>query len=262
MGDGSHRVPTLGLIESDNVTYRALIVDDERLARAGLRKLLEAREDLEVVAEASNVDLAIESLEKHKPDVMFLDIQMPDASGFELFDRVEVRAHVVFVTAYSEHALRAFEVNALDYLVKPVDPRDIERALSRLGTEPLSPRDDSKLLTLDDVVVLHEGQRIRFARVAEIVFIASADDYSEVHLASGTTVLVGVTVKRWEERLPSVRFARIHRSFLVNVAFINDVIQESGQWRVNLRTKNREKTLPMSRRFAQSLKRHFKLPDN
>ena len=117
---------------------RVVIVDDERLARAALAQLLRARDDVTIVGEAESVETAVLQIATCDPDVVFLDIKLPDGIGFDVFDRVSVRAHVVFVTAYGDHALRAFEVNALDYLVKPAQPAHIERALARARGLPAS----------------------------------------------------------------------------------------------------------------------------
>src|SRR5690606_31532679 len=114
---------------------RALIVDDERLARAVLRRELAAHPDVEVVAEADGVDAAVEILRRERIDLVFLDVQMPGGSGLELFDRIDTDARVIFVTAYDRYAVRAFDVHALDYLLKPVAPERLARALERAREE-------------------------------------------------------------------------------------------------------------------------------
>ena len=233
--------------------HRALIVDDERLARVALREVLEIRPDVEVVGEADCIDTAVQLVGELRPDVIVLDVQMPGESGFDLFDRAEVTASVVFVTAYDEYAVRAFEVNALYYLVKPVGPEQIDRSLKRLcTTEPPAP---TRPLDLDDVVCLNEGQSMKFASVKSIVFISAADDYTEVHTDSGKVALVPTALREWEERLPAERFARTHRSTLVNLSYIDEVLHEGGTWTVTLRGV--EATLPMSRRFAQALRKRL-----
>jgi two-component system, LytTR family, response regulator len=237
------------------MSYRAVVVDDERLSRVALRALLEQRADVEVVGEADCVDAAARLVSELQPDVVFLDVQMPGASGFELFDRVDVTGRVVFVTAYDEYAVRAFEVNALDYLVKPVTHAALERSLGRLVSpeepEP-APEPPPRRLSLDDVVCLHEGQSIKFVCVRGIVYLAAADDYTEVHLEDGKVALVATSLRQWAQQLPPDRFARTHRVNLVNLAFVDEVVQESGAWTVRLR--NLDVSLPMSRRFAQGLK--------
>ena len=237
----------------------ALIVDDERLARAALARLLGERDDVEVVAQAQSVADAAEALNRLEPDLVFLDVQMPGGSGFELFERTQVGADVIFVTAYDEHALRAFEVNALDYLVKPVSPDDIERALSRLAPtgQPQVPAPDGRQppLSLDDVVCLHEGPSMKFVAVKDICFIRAADDYTEAISTQGRTVLTNASLRTWEERLPTHAFARIHRSTMVNLLHVEDVVQEASSWLVHLR--GQPQPLTMSRRYAQALKKRL-----
>jgi two-component system LytT family response regulator len=206
------------------VSWRTLIVDDERLARVALREVLAERPDIEVVGEADCVSLARERVAALRPDLVFLDVQMPGGSGFELFrERFEPR--VVFCTAYERFAVRAFEVAALDYLMKPVSREQVDRAMARLGGSS----DASGVLEIDDLVSLREASAMRLVQPRDITFIQAADDYSEVHLAQGPSALVAVTLRRWEERLPSEWFVRIHRSSLVNLRHIESVrSSESG----------------------------------
>lgn len=230
--------------------WRALIVDDERLARVALKSLLEERGDVQVVGEADSVLSARVQVSQVKPDVVFLDVQMPGGSGFELFAHgLEVK--VVFCTAYEQYALRAFEVNALDYLLKPIDPAHVDRALKRLtvpGGEPAS----SAALKLDDLVSLKEATTTRFAAVRDITFIQAADDYSEVHLVDAKSALVDVTLRAWEARLPSADFVRIHRSSLVNLHHVEAIESADGQGQVVLRGQT--EPLVISRRMGRELR--------
>jgi two-component system LytT family response regulator len=234
---------------------RALIVDDERLARVALRTLLEERGDVEVVGEADSVGAAREKLRALSPDVVFLDVQMPGGSGFELF-KDEVRAKVVFCTAYEQYAVRAFEVNALDYLVKPVAPEQVDRALRRLVRPAEPPLDVSEPLEADDLVALRETRGLRFTKVRDITYIQAADDYSEVRLLDGATALVNVPLRRWEARLPAADFVRIHRSSLVNLRHVEEVQYLDGRFQVVLRGGP---VLPVSRRMASELKQRLRV---
>lgn len=236
--------------------WRALIVDDERLARVSLRDLLEERGDVEVVGEADSVASAREKLQSLRPDVVFLDVQMPGGSGFELMQS-DLEAKVVFCTAYEQYAVRAFEVNALDYLVKPAGPEQVDRALRRLQPQSQPKAAESgALLRIDDLVLLQEAKRARFVNVQDITHIQAADDYSEVHLTDGSRALVDVTLRRWESRLPEQHFVRIHRSSLVNLARVESVSHVEGQWRVSLQGGA---TLDVSRRMSGELKQRLKL---
>ncbi len=238
------------------MTLRALIVDDERLARLALRSLLEERPDVTVVGEADSVVAARQRVAELKPDVVFLDVHMPGGSGFELF-REGLAAKVVFCTAYEQFAVRAFEVNALDYLVKPVGPEQIDRALSRLQVAPTAngapaatPPNDAAL-ALDDLVSLREAHTLRFTRVRDVTHIQAADDYSEVHLVAGLAALVDVTLRRWELRLPASDFVRIHRSTLVNLHHVAEVRHADGHWQVVL--QGVAEPLVVSRRVGREL---------
>lgn len=227
--------------------WRALIVDDERLARAALKQLLAERDDVEVVGEADSVASARLRVKELDPDVVFLDVQMPGEAGFALVDGA-LRAKVIFCTAWEQYAVRAFEVNALDYLVKPVGPEQVDRALRRLGAP--EPQEPGEVLRLEDSVALREAHALRLAPVRDITHIKAADDYSEVHLAHGAPALVEVTLRKWEERLPR-DFVRIHRSTLVSLRHVAEVELHDGRWQVKLRDGQR---LEVSRRMASELK--------
>ncbi len=242
------------------MTYRTLLVDDERWARVALRQLLERHQQVDVVAEAESVAQAISLAEEHNPDLVFLDIHLSDGTGFDVAEQLPPSTRIVFATAYDEHALRAFEVNALDYLLKPVDPRHIARSLARLDALP--PRGEpndapaTSALRMEDIVCLQDAGRLKFVHVRDIVFIEASGDYSEVHLANGDASLVSQSLRRWKERLPSP-FRSIFRSTLVNLHFVDEIAQRDGRWQVHLR--DRDQPLPMSRRYAQALRKQLNL---
>jgi two-component system LytT family response regulator len=255
----------------------ALLVDDERLARRELRTLLGAHaDDIAVVGEASSVREAARRLETLEPDVVFLDVQMPRQSGFELLAQVDNRFRVVFVTAYDAYALRAFEVNALDYLLKPVHPERLARTVGRLRLaaagaddeaappprpEPSSPAprpadDDARPLGADDHLFLSFDRRARFVRVRAIVCVCGAGDYTEVVLEDGQRALVSRTLRQWEDRLPPRTFVRIHRATIVNLDFVERVERgEDEAYEVFVR--GLDGPLTMSRRQAARVKSRF-----
>lgn len=238
---------------------RILIVDDEPPARFALADLLANHPEVEVVGEADSVATAAQVVDQCQPDIIFLDIELPDGSGFDLLERVETRARVIFLTAFGEHALRAFEVNALDYLLKPADPDRLAQALARIDgvtggavAEPTGSEGDSlPRFSQNDLVCLQESKSLKFCRVSQIAFIQAADYVTEVHLASSKVALVPQSLRRWEERLPD-SFVRVHRSTLVNLERVDEVEQTESGWFVHLR--DRPDPLPISRRFAQALK--------
>ncbi len=203
---------------------RTLLVDDGRLARDRLRRMLQAHPEIVVVAEASSVDEAAAAIADHAIDLVFLDVQMPNADGFALFDRCDVTARVVFVTAFDEHALRAFEVNALDYVLKPVARERLANCVARLRSMPPLP---SAPLEPVDRICVTDGRGMRFIALAELLAIRAAGDYTELHLRDGTTPLSRNAMMEWERRLPSEHFVRVHRSAIVRLAQVERLERQS-----------------------------------
>jgi two-component system LytT family response regulator len=238
------------------VRYKAIIVDDERLARVELRTMLEEHPQVQVLGEADSVEAAAELVRAVEPDVVFLDVQMPGLSGFELFDYVDATFKTIFVTAFDSHALRAFEVNALDYLLKPVTPRRLARAIERLATEHHEPDRARRRLDYGDRLFLTADDRPRLLKVETIAFIRSADDYSEVHTCDGKALLVQKPLKEWEERLPESYFWRIHRSTIVNVEYV-ERIEEGLNRTYLLYLRGTREPFPVSRRYASELRARF-----
>ncbi len=233
----------------------ALIVDDERLARQELRALLAAHPEIRVVGEAASVDEAVTLLEREHPEVIFLDIQMPGESGFDLFARAPVSAKVVFVTAHDAHALRAFDVNALDYLLKPVAPARLAESIGRLRDGPPSPLPERRF-EIGDFVFLPIDGRSRFLRINQIVSVSAAGDATQVLTADGGGGRVPRTLKAWEERLPEKQFIRIHREAIVNLQHVERIEEWSHEsFHVHLRGHSAPFTL--SRRYAARLKARF-----
>lgn len=202
----------------------SLLIDDEVTARADLRAKLAAHPEVTIVAEAATVRSARTILARTDYALVFLDIQLVGGNAFELVPDVRPNARVVFVTAYDAYALRAIEVNALDYLLKPVKPERLAEAIRRLGALP-SPAEVAAAelpagpaLRLDDVVYLRAGLRARFAPVADISVIAASDNYTDVQLADGSNVFLRKSLKAWEDTLPASHFMRVHRTQIVNLA--------------------------------------------
>ena len=210
---------------------RAFIVDDEPSARDRLRDLLEKQRDVEVAGESADVPGALAAIRELPPDVVFLDVQMPGADGFQLIESVGARAMpaVVFVTAHEEHALRAFDVDAVDYLLKPFDEERFTAALSRVREElqlralrrggvPESQR--KKPL---DRLPLRSAGRVSFLRVDHVEWVDAAHNYVRIHGIDGHTHLVRGAISDLETRLDPERFVRIHRSTIVNVDRVREL---------------------------------------
>lgn len=203
--------------------FKALIVDDEALARKDLRAVIPKDGSIDIIAEADSVQTAKEMIEKYDPDVIFLDIQMPGESGFDLLPFINHEIQIIFVTAFDEYAIRAFEVNALDYLMKPVSEDRLTLSIQKLKDKDLSISTEPASLKKDDHLFVKLTNTYHFIRIADIVKIAAADDYSEVYLEKGSRILVLKSMKEWESRLPDNTFIRIHRSTIINLEKVERV---------------------------------------
>ena len=209
---------------------RALIIDDESPARAALRGLLRAHPEITLVGEADTMAEAIAWLASHPYDLVFLDIQLRGGTGFDLVPFVRPDARIIFVTAFDQYAVRPFEVNALDYLIKPVRPQRLAEALRRMAA-PLDshpPAAALPALAPNDLVHLKCGNgTTRFVALPDIAAIESCENYSTVHLGDGTRLLVRRTMKTWEETLPASHFIRVHRGTIVNLSRYRGADRES-----------------------------------
>jgi len=204
--------------------WRALIVDDEELARHIIRELLQPHSEIEIAAECANGFEAVKAFAEHRPDLIFLDVQMPKLTGFDVLELIGEDASVIFVTAYDQYAMRAFEVHAVDYLLKPIGKarfeEALERAKSRLGEKMPSPlkladsaRPPQQFL---ERVVVKDGTRVTLIPIAKLDYVEAQDDY--VALASqGRKHLKQQTIASLEACLDPNCFVRIHRSYIVNL---------------------------------------------
>ncbi len=213
---------------------KAMIVDDEPLARRELRRLLAEFPWVEIVAEAGNVAEAAAAIEANAPELLFLDIKMPGGTGFDLLARLEHVPRVIFTTAYDEHAVRAFEVNALDYLLKPVEPERLAGALARArapAPAPAAPRQPH----IVERLFIRDGARCWFVPLHEVSLIVAEGNYVRQHWRE-VRPLLGRPLSSLEERLDPQRFFRANRRQIINVEFIEGVEPgTSGQLHVQLR---------------------------
>jgi two-component system LytT family response regulator len=236
----------------------ALIVDDERLARRELRTLLEEAhaEQVRVVGEAASVAEAARVAHATDADVVFLDIQLAGETGMDLLPLLGGDVDVVFVTAYDEYSLRAFEVNALDYLLKPVAPERLAVTVSRLATA-LPPAPTREAVSYSDRLLLRLGHERAFVRVRDIVAIEAEGDGSTLCLAPKMAREPSAkSLREWEQRLPDRQFVRIHRSTIVNLEYVERLEPWShASQRVYLR--GLAEPLTMSRRFGARLRDRF-----
>ena len=211
---------------------RVLIVDDEPLARRGLRARLRAMADVEIVGECDSGAAAVAAIEEQEPDLVLLDVQMPEVDGFAVIDAVgaDKMPLTIFVTAYDAHAIRAFDVNALDYLLKPIDSERfaiaVDRARQRLAETNAVSKGDALTRVLADTnagrIVLRDGSRVLLFDQRDIDWLSADGDYVRVHV-KGRNYLVRHTMNAMESRLDPQQFARVHRSTIVNVSRVAEI---------------------------------------
>ncbi len=235
--------------------WRCIIVDDESLAREELAGQLAGFPQVELVGEAADLGQAVDLVRRLGPDLVFLDIDLGVHSGFELLERVDTGFKVIFVTAHDEFAIRAFEVNALDYLLKPVWPDRLGNCLKRLG-DPYSGKLPENLDSSDQILVRMRNSS-RFIRVNEITCIEACGDYTRIYSARKASGLVHHTLKRWLDRLPGGSFVRVHKSYIVNTAFVLSIDHDREEGTI-VRLPWPEKPVQVSRRFGSRLFSGFK----
>ncbi len=202
---------------------RTLIVDDERLARKELNSLLEEYEEIEVVGEAANADEALDMINNLNPDLLFLDIQMPGKTGFELLEMLDNVPKVIFTTAYDEFALKAFEVNALDYLLKPVQPERLKDSISKLP-EPRKSMEEAagKRLTLEDQVFVKDGDKCWFVSLSNIRLFESDGNYIKVYFDTNRP-MIHKSLNALDEKLDPRHFFRASRKHIVNLSWVEGI---------------------------------------
>ncbi len=205
----------------------AIIIDDERLARAELRKLLQQHPDIEVLDEAANVDEGLEKIEQLNPDLIFLDIQMPGKTGFDLLAEIDKAPKVIFTTAYDEYALKAFEVNALDYLLKPIEPKRLADAVVKVQEEISKEKAEAVpynrgILGETDQVFVKDGERCWFVKLSDIRMFESVGNYAKVFFGSNKPLILK-SLNALEERLDERIFFRANRKHIINLRWVEKI---------------------------------------
>ncbi|MFT4678853.1 MAG: two-component system LytT family response regulator [Flavobacteriales bacterium] len=236
---------------------RVLIIDDERLARRELRTLLKEFPQVEIIGECSNAEEGIAQINSLDPDLVFLDIQMPGKTGFDMLQELEHVPQVVFVTAYDEHAMRAFEVNALDYLLKPVEENRLAEALEKVGkrlpelaSEAPFEHPDHKLGP-DDQIFLKDGEKCWFVTLKEVRMFESEGNYVKVYFNDNKPLILR-SLNALEDRLDERTFFRANRKYIVNMRWIDQIESWfNGGLRLTLKD---ETTIEVSRRQASRFK--------
>jgi two-component system LytT family response regulator len=234
---------------NNRAKIRAMVVDDEDLARSNITVLLRLDPDVEIVGECGCGAEALQQIRSQKPDLVFLDVQMPELDGFDVLELLgrEAPSAVVFVTAYDQYALRAFETGALDYLLKPFDNPRFERSLAR-AKEKIA--QGAYLPKVTDRLIVKSAGQVVFLQTAEVDWIEAADYYACLHVGTKTH-LVRRSMSELEQELSQSNFCRIHRSAIVNLDRVRGLaLNDVGEYDVLLANGNR---LAMSRRYRKQL---------
>ena len=213
-------------------TYRSLIIDDERLARITLTDMLSRYPSIRIVGESGSVAESIRQIIKLEPDLLFLDVELSDGTGFDLINRINYPGKIIFTTAYDEYAIRAFEVNALHYLMKPISHKQLSEALTRLEASVAEKEPGREVLyyELNDRLLASCGSCLNFISISSIAAIKAAGIYTVMRTFDGSEYIDPKTMSEWEARLPGNHFMRINRSVIINF----DAIEKTEQRSVNL----------------------------
>ena len=211
--------------------FRTIIIDDERLAREELKSILQEYTEIEVIGEAQNGDEGIELAESLKPDLIFLDVSMPGMTGFDMLKKLGEIPHVIFVTAHDEYAIKAFEVNALDYLLKPIDQSRLNEAIDKLKLKDEQDFESSdrnnlerkeRRLTITDRVFIKDGEKCYFIQLAEIRMLESDGNYVKVYFGTNRPLILR-SLNSFEDKLDPEHFFRANRKFIINLNFVDKV---------------------------------------
>lgn len=209
---------------------KTIVIEDERLARNELKKLLLDFGEIEIIDEATNVQEGVQKIEQHNPDLIFLDIQMPGKTGFDLLEELERAPKVIFTTAYDEFALKAFEVNALDYLLKPIDPKRLYDAIQKVQLEERYGSTANGMLSSlkqgflgeDDQVFVKDGERCWFVKLSEIRLFESVGNYAKVFFSTNKPLILK-SLNSLEERLDNKVFFRANRKHIINLRWVEKI---------------------------------------
>ena len=202
------------------MNYSAIVIDDERLARLTLKKDLEKFPEITILGEANGIATAKTLIERTRPNLIFLDVQLTDGTGFDLLNQVEYSGKVIFVTAYDKYAFRAFEVNAIDYLLKPISIKRLKSAIDKLSNDSDQVQSTLVKLNYDDRLMVMHRNIVNFIKINSISAICASREYSYIRTIDGKEYLTSNNISQWENRLPDQYFCRIHRSTIINFDYI------------------------------------------
>ena len=233
---------------------KVLIIDDERLARKELSNLLTEYKDIEILGEAANADEAEQLIDKLNPDLIFLDIQMPGKTGFELLETLEKTPKVIFTTAYDEYALKAFEFNALDYLLKPIEPKRLSESINKIRKEVEAQEEKQKKsnqLTVNDQVFVKDGDNCWFVKLKDVRLFESDGNYIKVYFDKNKP-MIHKSLNALDGKLDNKHFFRVSRKHIINLEWIDEIeTWFNGGLMVKLKGGNK---VEVSRRQATKFK--------
>jgi two-component system LytT family response regulator len=234
----------------------ALIIDDERLARLNLRKKLSMFSEIEVIGEASGIETGIKAISGLTPDLLFLDIKLSDGTGFDLLNRVEFKGKVIFQTAYDEYACRAFEINAIDYLLKPITKERLKKVVDNLIISEHEKNVYSlKKFRYDDRIMIEQKKNIHFFKVENIICIKADREYTSLFEKGGKEYLVLKSIGDWQKELPDEHFARVHRNSIINFNYI-ERSERIGNT-ANIFLQSIPEPIPISRGYYKLIKSRY-----
>lgn len=244
--------------------WKTIIIDDEQLARQRIKRLLKEYDEVEIIAEAENGAEGLALIEQHKPDLIFLDIEMPVLNGFEMLAKLTHQPKVVFTTAYDQYAIKAFEEGSIDYLLKPIELERLDKTIKKLKQTNLAPAqvpieelirqiNGKKALKTLTVKI---GDKILLIKLSDIVHIQAEDKYVFLHTVDGKKHLTDFTLSNLEEKLPD-EFLRIHRSDIINTEFIKEIRKGFNGALIFVLNNQAETRVTSSRSNSEALRVRF-----
>ncbi len=244
--------------------WKTIIIDDEQLARQRLKRLLKAYDEIEIIAEAENGEQGLALINEQRPELIFLDIEMPVLNGFEMLSKLTHQPKVVFTTAYDQYAIKAFEEGSIDYLLKPIEIERLDKTIKKLKQTNLA----AAPVQIEDLIrqmqgkkaiktlTVKLGDKILLIKLSDIVFVQAEDKYVFLHTADGKKHLTDFTLSGLEEKLPE-EFVRIHRSEIINTEYIKEIRKGFNGSLVFVLNNTEETRLTSSRSNSESLRERF-----
>jgi len=249
-----------------NTIWKSIIIDDEYLARERLKRLLNAFQEFDIIGEAENGAVGIGKIESLRPDIIFLDIEMPVLNGFEMLAQLKYMPKVIFTTAYDHYAIKAFEEDSIDYLLKPVEAARLEKTIIKLHKTDIKsyqfPLDELlhqlQLKKTIKTLTVKLGDKILLIKIDDIIYIDAEDKYVFLHTADEKTHLTDYTLLNLEDKLPE-QFARIHRAKIINTDFIKEIRKSFNGVLVFILNNSGQTRISSSRSYGDALRKRFSI---